>query len=769
MKLRIFSVIACVLGAMAVLPAQRNISGAVEIKLALDKLNVLGSVLMIAAHPDDENTAMLAYLARGRKARTAYLSATRGEGGQNLIGSEQGEQLGVIRTQELLAARKVDGAEQFFTSAVDFGFSKTAEETIARWGREEIRGDMMRIIQQFKPDVVILRFSGTPRDGHGQHQASAILGKEAFQQSAWKAKRLLFNTFAFTPEQERDAAAAPGRLEIDTGEFDPVLGTSYTEIAGISRSMHHSQGMGSAERRGPQKNYLTLVDGEKASKDIFDGVDTTWNRVEGGAPVGRILDEAARTFDMSHPEKTAPLLLKARPLIEEIRDPWGAVKLVELDEAIALCSGLWLDAAADRYRVIEGDPVKVTLTAINRSRLPWQWNGGPLAYNQQKTQTVSLKPGEAGRFTLHNGGTAIEIARIVNYRYVDPVEGELTRPVDVVPPVSVNVPAAAVIFPSSQARTVDLQVIANAAGASGEVRIELPAGWKAEPDAWKFQLTKALERQVASFTVTPPMGDSVIRARAVASTGGKNVSTGLKVIAYPHIPPQTLLPPAEIKFVRAEVKNLAKQVGYAMGAGDEVPNALRQIGSSVTLLDAEYLASGRLDAFDAIVVGVRGYNTRPDLRANHQRLLDYVAAGGTMIVQYNVAEGGPFGRSTGALDRVGPWPLKVGRERVTVEEAPVRFPIPKHPLLNTPNVITARDFEGWVQERGLYFPSEWDSRYEAILETNDPGEKPLSGGLLYTRHGKGVYIYTSYVWFRELPAGAPGAYRIFANLLSARQ
>ncbi len=768
MKSRFFPALACLFGYLSILPAQRNLTGAVEIKLALDKLNVLGSVLMIAAHPDDENTAMLAYLARGRKARTAYLSTTRGEGGQNLIGSEQGEQLGVIRTQELLAARKVDGAEQYFTSAVDFGFSKTADETIARWGRDEIRGDMMRVIQQFKPDVIILRFSGTPRDGHGQHQASAILGREAFIQSSWKAKRLLFNTFAFTAEQEREAASAPGRIEIDTGEFDPILGKSFTEVAGVSRSMHHSQGMGSAERRGPQKNYLTVVEGEKASKDIFDGIDISWKRVEGGAPVGKLLEEAAQTLDISHPEKTVPLLLKARPLIEKIRDPWGAVKLVELDEAIALCSGLWLDAAADRYRVIEGDRVNVTLTAINRSRLAWQWNGVPLAYNQQRTQTVSLKPGEPGRFAVTNGETEIEIERRVNYRYVDPVEGELTRPVDVVPPVSVNVPAAAVIFPSSQPRAVDVQVIANMTGAGGEVRIELSDGWKAEPAARKFQLAKAGELRVVSFSVTPPPGDSVVRARAVATIGGKNISTGLRVIAYPHIPPQTLLPPAEIRMVRTEVKNLARNVGYVMGAGDEVPSALRQIGSNVTLIDPEYMAGGGLSAFDAIVVGVRGYNTRPDLRANHQRLIDYVAAGGTMIVQYNVAEGGPFGRSTGALDRLGPWPLKVGRERVTVEERPVKFLKPEHPLLNTPNKISPRDFEGWVQERGLYFPSEWDSRYEAILESNDPGEKPLSGGLLYGRHGKGVYIYTSYVWFRELPAGVPGAYRIFANLLSAR-
>jgi LmbE family N-acetylglucosaminyl deacetylase len=345
--------------------AQRNLSGTAQISLALDRLTVLGSVLMIAAHPDDENTAALAYWARGRKLQTAYLSATRGEGGQNLIGSEQGDMLGVIRTQELLEARRVDGAEQFFTRAIDFGFSKTPQEAIEKWGHDQTLSDIVWVIRRYQPDVVVLRFSGTPRDGHGQHQASAILGKEAYFAAAdktrfpeqlqfvqpWAAKRLLFNTFNFTPEMEKESAALPNRIEFDTGQFNPILGKSYGEIAGVSRDAHRSQAMGSPERRGPSKNTLVTIAGDPARADLLDGVDTTWNRLPGGAKIGELLSRAAREFAPAHPELTVPLLLEARPLIVALpKNVWSARKLHDLDEAIALCGGLWVDAEADRLR-----------------------------------------------------------------------------------------------------------------------------------------------------------------------------------------------------------------------------------------------------------------------------------------------------------------------------------------------------------------------------------------------------------------------------------
>jgi LmbE family N-acetylglucosaminyl deacetylase len=818
------------------LRAQRNLAGTPEIELALHKLNVLGSVLMIAAHPDDENTALLAYCARGRALRTGYLSLTRGEGGQNLIGPQQGDLLGVIRTQELLAARRIDGAEQFFTRAIDFGYSKTADEALAKWGRDKVLSDIVWVIRKFRPDVVVLRFSGTPRDGHGHHQASAILGKEAFTAAAdknrfpeqlryvqpWQAKRLFWNVFSFTPEQEKEAQALPHKVEVDTGEFNPVLGKSYAEIAGISRSQHRSQGMGAVERRGPSKNFLATIEGSPADKDAFDDVDTTWSRVPGGEPIGRILADAERTFIPEQPEKTIPLLLKARPLIVALDDPWAKQKLEELDEALALCSGLWLDATAERYAVVPGSSVKITLETINRSHYPVKRTSlalsGPgdgqgtgitdvrqLAYNepvqQEMTWTIPagtpysqpfwLRRSPAGntyditsqeliglpdsppefvaRFTLDFSGTSVTLQRPVRYRYVDPTEGELTRALVVVPEVAVDLPEAAALFPSEAPKKIEVHVKANTSDMAGDLRLELPEGWKTAPASQGFRLVKTGDEQTLTFAITPPREDAHGLLHAVAKIDGREISSGETVIAFPHIPPQTLFPDATAKLERAEIKLTARKIGYVVGAGDQVPEALRQLGCEVTVLTPRDLAESDLSAFDAIVTGVRAYNVRPDLRANQQRLLDYVNNGGTMIVQYNVAEGGPFGgRRTGELDHIGPYPLTVGRGRVSVEESPVRFLDPDNPLLVAPNHISESDFDGWIQERGLYFASEWDSHYRAVLETHDPGEKPLEGGMLYARYGKGVYIFSAFSWFRELPAAVPGAYRIFANMLSAR-
>ena len=815
--------------------AQRNLSGVAEIELALHKLNVLGSVLMIAAHPDDENTALLAYYARGRAVRTGYLSLTRGEGGQNLIGPEQGDMLGVIRTQELLAARRIDGAEQFFTRAIDFGYTKTVDETFAKWGREKVLSDVVWVIRKFRPDVIILRFSGTPRDGHGQHQASAILGKEAFTAAAdknrfpeqlryvqpWQAKRLLWNVFSFTAEQEKEARALPHLVEVDTGQFNPILGKSYAEIAGISRSQHRSQGFGAAERRGPSKNFLATVAGEPADRDAFDGINTTWSRVPGGETVGRILAEAERTIVPEQPEKTIPLLLKARTLIAAIDDPWAKRKLDELDETLALCSGLWLDATADRYAVVPGSTVKIEFEAINRSRYRvTQFGYGlagldkgegaglydlpPMAYNEpvrhEVTRTIPpdmpysqpfwlQKPHSGDTYDIPDqewigladspplltadfafdfGGTKVRLKRPVEYRYVDPTQGELTRPVVIVPAVAVDLSEPVALFPKESPKKIEVEVKANTADMAGELRLELPQGWRATPASQPFRLAQTGDEQALTFSVTPPQEDARGRLRAVAHVDGKEISTGMTVIAFPHIPPQTLFPDATAKLERAEIKLTAHKIGYVTGAGDQVPDALGQLGCEVTLLSARDLAESDLAVFDAIVTGVRAYSVRPDLRANQQRLLDYVQNGGTMIVQYNVAEGGPFGRRrTGELARIGPYPFEIGRGRVTVEEAPVRFVEPDNPLLVSPNHITERDFEGWIQERGLYFAEKWDPHYHAMLETHDPGEKPLEGGMLYARYGKGVYIFTAFSWFRELPAGVPGAYRIFANMLSA--
>lgn len=810
------------------LGAQRELAGEARIRLALERLNTLGGVLTIAAHPDDENTALLAYFARGRKLRTAYLSLTRGEGGQNLIGSEQGDLLGVVRTQELLAARKIDGAEQYFTRAIDFGYSKSVEETLAKWGREEILSDIVWVIRRFRPDVVILRFSGTARDGHGQHQASAILGKEAFfaaadaarfpQQlsdaPAWRAKRLFWNVFSFRGGRFTDSGDMPGRIDLDAGEYSPILGFSYAEIAGMSRSMHRSQGFGAPEFRGPLPNSLVLIAGDPAQADPFEGIDTSWNRVPGGAAAGELLRQAAQSYQPEQPEGIVPLLVKARALIRRLEDPWAKLKLEELDETIALLTGLWLDATADRFFVVPGQGVRVEAVALNRSRYPLELvgieidgagkssEGAALVYNQPVRRSITwtvprdtpythpfwlrrpkhdesryvledtrqigqpdTEPVLWARFRLKVGEEEIVLRRPVDYRYVDRVRGELTRPVAVVPPVAVSLAREAVVVPEAQPRplTVDLAAHTEAAG---EVRLELPAGWRASPVRQSFRLAAPGEQATLQFELTPPAKPSRETVVAIASVNGLEISSGTTVIEHSHIPPQTLAPPARAALVRVDARTLARKVGYVMGAGDKVPAALEQLGCQVTLLEAEDLARGDLSAYEAIVTGVRAYNVRPDLRANQQRLLAYVEQGGTLIVQYNVLDR-PTPGAPDPLARLGPFPLRVGRERVSVEEAPVEFLRPDHPLLTAPNRISAADFDGWVQERGLYFAQEWDARYEPLWAMADPGEKPLAGGTLYARYGKGVYIFTALSWFRQLPAGVPGAYRIFANLLSA--
>jgi len=793
---------------------QRHLGGAARTRLALERLNVLGSVLMIGAHPDDENTALLAYFARGRHLRTAYLSVTRGEGGQNLIGSEQGALLGVLRTHELLAARRIDGAEQFFTRAIDFGYSKSAEETLEKWGREQILSDIVWVIRRFRPDVIILCSSPASSGGHGHHQASAILGQEAFAAAAdpkrfpeqlgwveaWRATRLVQQMY------RGGSGEIPGAVGVDTGEYSAWLGHSYAEIAGMSRSMHRSQGFGAPERRGSQRNYMIQLAGQAAAKDVLDGIDAGWSRVPGGAEAGRLLGEAARALEPERPEKIIPLLAKARPLVAGLKHPWAAQKLEELDEAIALCAGLWLDAAADRETAVPGSRLAVRATALNRSRAAlWleevrleadhrsltvaaQKGEAPrvseLRYNQPETRELTWEarlgqvytepfwltepssgftyaladqtlvgvaenpPVLRARFRLRAGDQSLELTRPVLYRYVDRVEGEQTRPLAIVPPASVRLPVEAMVFPSAEPRRLEVEVRSNLAGVAGEVRLEAPAGWRVAPAARPFQIAEAGEQTSLDFEIAPPEGAASGVVEAVA-----------RITA----PPQTREPRARAGLVRADIRTLARRIGYVMGAGDEVPEALRQIGCEVRLLEAQDLARGDLSRFEAIVTGVRAYNVRADLRANQQRLLDYVQRGGTLVVQYNVADGA----AAQTLARLGPYPLRVGRERVTREDAPVTFPTPDSPLLKVPNAITAADFEGWVQERGLYFATEWDPRYSSLLESHDPGEPARPGGTLFTRYGKGVYVFTAYAWFRQLPAGAPGALRLFANLLSA--
>jgi LmbE family N-acetylglucosaminyl deacetylase len=872
----------CALVALGIGPLRAEeefLIGTPAIRYSLAKLNVLGSVLMIGAHPDDENNALLAYLSRGLKLRTGYLACTRGEGGQNLLGQEQGALLGVLRTQELLAARRDDGGSQYFTRAIDFGFTTSPEETMANWGREKTLADIVWIIRQQQPDVIILSFSGTASDGHGHHQASAILGREAYEAAAdprqfpeqlkwvkpWKARRLMRVRFTPLPtpgaKPDTEQAPGPGRggppvpagpaapatsavtgrgpgrgpdpfpnqpvITLETGDYDAVMGRSYREIGVISRNEHRSQGQGAPLLYGEGQGLLAYVAGEQPAKGVFDGIDTSWARVPGGARIGELLARAQREFDDQHPEKTVPVLLEARRILAPLAQSagsWGRWKLEEIDEAIALSAGVRAEAESDAPAFVPGGSAKVTLTALNRSILPVALTGvhvsgwseadavvknKTLAFNKPEVATMTLaisksqaysqpywlrEPHEPGSYNIPdqtmigraenepevmatfdfvlNSGT-FSLMRPLHYRAADPSKGQYIWPVVVQPPFSIDLPAANVVYPSGGPHDIALQIRALTPNQSGEVRLELPQGWKASPASVPFSMKEAGLAQEARFRLWPPAGNSTSTGRfkvVAKSTEGVEIATGVDVIPYSHIPQQTVLTPADGKISAAPLKVLARRVGYVMGSSDRVPEALRQMGCQVDLLGEKDLSSGNLAVYDAIVTGVRAYSVRPDLRAAQQRLLEYTRNGGTLVVQYNNGADARISPAVAdALDHLGPYPFTFGRDdaRVTDENSAVKVLLPASPILNVPNKITQSDFEGWVQERGLYFSNKWDAKYETPIETHDAGKAELPGGMLYTRYGKGVYIFTAYSWFRELPAGVPGAYRIFANLISA--
>jgi LmbE family N-acetylglucosaminyl deacetylase len=800
-------------------------SDAISVKQALDRLSVTGSVLMIAAHPDDENTALISYLARGRNVRTAYLSLTRGEGGQNVIGPETGPELGIIRTQELLQSRRIDGAQQFFSRAIDFGFSKNSKEAINLWGHDAVLGDIVWVIRKFRPDIIVLQFTGTPRDGHGQHQASSILGREAFTAAAdpskypdqlryvrpWQAKRLMMNRRGFTPQMQKEIAALPQKLEVDLGEYNPLLGYSYGELAGISRSFNASQSDGTPRIRGVDKTTLVTVEGPAAKQDLFDGVDLTWNRYKGGSNVNQLLKQASEKWNPERPYDLIPVLVEIRKLAAGVDDPAAQEKISEIDELIGKCAGLWLDFSASLQDIVSNRPVKLRVSAIRRTPVPVTLvslavNGKPFQgshesvlaentpVNIEEDQTIDagsaftqpywlLDPPDNYHYVVRDvkltglpqnppplelsavvrlGDAQVTLRRPVVYRYIDRLRGESITPVAYIPPMSLRVVQPTLVFPKAETKTVQIEVTAHLPKAQGVVKIQTPRGWESSPPSQSFTLDDSGEQKLLTFSLNPgPNAESGDLAASLESQG-RTVDVSVRTISYPHIPLQTLFPKADARLVRTDAVTLAKRIGYIMGSGDSVPEALRQLDCEVVLLQPNDLARGDLSRYDAIVTGIRAYTERPDLVANESRLLDYVARGGTLLVQYNRIERD----SAEILRHMGPYPFEIGHERVTVEDAPVAFNS-KDPLLNEPNKITEKDFSGWVQERGLYFATKWDPRYSAPFETHDPGEGPLHGGTLVARYGKGVYIFTAFSWFRELPAGVPGAYRIFANLLSA--
>ncbi|HLO68614.1 MAG TPA: PIG-L family deacetylase [Holophaga sp.] len=786
------------------LGAQSAADGA-ALQAQLDRLRVLGTVLYVAAHPDDENTQVLAALAKGRKVRAAYLSLTRGGGGQNLIGTELGEPLAALRTQELLAARRIDGAEQWFTRCVDFGFSKTPGESLRIWGHDAALADVVWVIRKVRPDVILTRFTPEPGGTHGHHTASAMLALEAFRAAAdpaafpeqlkavrpWQARRILWNSF-----RPKEAGATP----LDPGAYDPLLGRSYAELAAESRSQHRSQGFGAVPARGTRPETFEPLDGQPAPADLLEGVDLSWNRVPGGAAVDALLVQARAAFRPEDPSGALPFLLQAKAALDRLPDdPWKAVKGPELLEAIRCAAGLWAEATVDRPSAAPGDAVPVTLSIVARLAPDVVLLGAdldapgpgprPLAPNRPliETRTLAIPAGAApapdpgaaappsplaglpespaafqARFRLACRGVAFELSVPVVHRFRDPVLGERRNPFVVVPPLLVNVHEPVQILPGAEPRTLRLDVAAGRGPVSGRVLLAPPPGWKAEPAAFDVSLARAGDEARLETRLTPPPapggGELAIR---VDTGAGPVPALSRRLVDHPHVPLQTLLTPARARLARVDLRMGGRRIGYVMGSGDGIPDMLRPLGYRVDLLGDEELATADLSVYDAVVVGIRAFNTRPRLAQLKARILDYVAGGGTEVVLYDTDQG----LVTPAL---GPFPFTVGRERVTEEDAPMDLLLPGHPVLARPNRIGPADFQGWVQERGLYFARDWDPRYAAPLACADAGEKPLAGSLVAARHGRGWYAYTGLAFFRQLPEGVPGAYRLFANLLALK-
>ena len=803
-------------------PAQPN---AAEILHKMQKLQVLGSVLYIAAHPDDENTRLIAWLANGKKVRTGYLSLTRGEGGQNLVGPELGDGLGIIRTQELLEARRIDGGEQFFTRAVDFGYSKSAEESFEKWGKQEVLSDVVRVIRMFRPDVIITRFNTDGGGGHGHHTASAILAQEAFDLAGdpnafpeqleqglevWQPRRLFWNASTFWRKDLAEYVKKDSTGEwysVDVGGYDPLLGLSYTEIAGRSRSMHKSQGFGAAETRGEMIEYLHLEKGDKPrSKDIFEGIDIGLSRVTKKTQAQRLLDLVMTDYRAVEPHASVKTLLDLRvALWSPSEGDYGLRKwqVGRVDDLIRDCLGISVEYVFEEpfvlynqrpdssrlFIVTNRSPIDLYLDTGHRIKpeetlklkggptagtgfiLPSHWLEEPhgdfrTSLPWESIRPVKINPAKS-TLTLHDehfDDDYLEVESFAIYKWIDRVAGERIRPVYETP-VACVIPKNDVLFAHRGPQQVVVEVEALTDILTGQLNVTMPDGWSTTKDLKLVNIAKRNERQAFTFQLVPTENAKAVAVKFEFTGPKGKADRTLHEIDYPHIMPQVYYTPAEVKLIPLDVKVNANTVGYIKGAGDDVPRAIEQLGVKVEMIDAATATLESLSKYDAIVTGIRAYNTNQAMKDLNPLLMKYVENGGTLVCQYNT-------RSNDMVlpdSLFGPYPFKLTRDRVTVEEAPPNFLVKDHPLLNTPNKITTADFDGWVQERGLYFCGSLDPHYTPLIAWNDPGEEPLSGGLISCEYGKGRYVYTGISFFRQLPAGVPGAYRLFANLISKRE
>jgi len=797
-----------------------------EIFESIKKLNFLGSVLYIAAHPDDENTRLISYMSNEVKARTAYLSLTRGDGGQNLIGPEIRELLGVMRTQELLAARRVDGGEQLFTRANDFGYSKHPDETLAIWDKDKVLSDVVLAIRKFKPDVIINRFDHR-RAGktHGHHTSSALLSMEAFDlvnnpssypeqlstTELWQPKRLFYNTswWRYGSIEKFNKIDKSNMLMVDVGVYYPLKGLSNNELASIASSQHLCQGFGRLTQRGSQDEYIEFLKGDSlnGSTNVFEGIDTTWNRIKGGESIGELLLDVENNFNFKNPSEHLPKLLQAYQLVSKIEDKhWKAIKTKELKSIIEACAGLYLEVSAETNWATPNETISLNIEVLNRSQhaivlrsintsndlqiskdinltentkfdfkepitIPnnqqpttpyWLAEKGTLGMYKAETKYIGLP--ETPRvfnvdFNLLIDKTPITITKPIVYRYSKPDKGELYKPFEIIPEASAKISEQVIIIDSDAQRDIEVIVKAGRDHLEGYAQIAHPKDWSVFPEKQKINIENKGQEQRLTFTVIPPKEQSEGLLSPMIHVGEQIYTRELIEIDYDHIPFQTVLLPSESKIVRLDIQKRGENIGYIEGAGDVVPESLRQIGYNVTTIKPKDISAETLNNFDAVVVGIRAYNTVEALKFKQQILFDYVAQGGNMIVQYNT-------NRRLLVNPIAPYDLKLSRDRVTDEHAEVKLLAKNHEILNYPNKITSKDFEGWTQERGLYFPDDWANEFTPILSMHDKGESKKSGSLLVAKHGKGYYIYTGLSFFREFPAGVSGAYRLFANMLS---
>ena len=796
-----------------------------DILLGLKKLNVLGSVLYVGAHPDDENTRLLAWLAKERLYRTGYLSLTRGDGGQNLIGTEQGVELGLVRTQELLAARRIDGAEQFFSRAYDFGFSKSTDEALKKWDHDKILSDVVWVIRKFQPDIIITRFPQDSRAGHGHHSASAVLAVEAFSAAAnpskfpeqlafvkpWQAKRIIWNSFNFGGTN----TTSNDQFKTDVGAFNPILGKGYGEIAADSRSQHKSQGFGVPSQRGTSLEYFAPWKGDAIQSDLMDGVTTGWSRVKGGSIIQQKLDSIFAAYSLFYPGRSVKQLVELYKMIQSLEDGyWKEQKLKEVQNLVEACSGLFAEATTDDAQLVQTDSVHLQLSVINRNGLAIKLkkillNGAtlktdsllPANRNNIFNRSIYISPDSAvsqpywlrnqmeeghfeindqtligqaentaaivAHFILDIEGTEFDFAKPLRQKYTDPVKGEVYQPAVIVTPVTTTPEKNLLLSASESPLSIRVTVHAMKDLVKPLVKVDAGKSWQATAATTLIDTLHAGQEMDVDLQLKPLAKERVNGKQAFllsVSAGKESYASQIKTINYDHIPGITYFKMPVFNVLSLDLKTAGKKIGYIEGAGDYIPEALQQMGYEVTILSDNKLANSNLSQYDAIVTGVRAYNIKSSLIIYYSKLMRYVENGGNLIVQYNTSE-----YVGNARVKMGPFPFSITRTRVTDENAKITLLHPEHPILNFPNKIISSDFDGWIQERSIYHAGNLDKRYETIFAMHDPEESDDAGSLITTKYGKGNFTYTGLVFYRELPVAVPGAYRLLANLIALNQ